>query len=179
MRAEEDAEFTAFVAQTHRQLLRSARLLTGDWHSAEDLVQTALLKVYRRWRRVRAAESALAFTQQVMVNLFLSSLRRRWHGETPHGELPEPSGSVAGGAAGGGDPGSGVGQRDALERLLRQLPRRQRAVVVLRYYEDMSVEQTAQLLSCSEATVRSQAARGLARLRAEAGLRELLAEEGR
>jgi RNA polymerase sigma-70 factor (sigma-E family) len=158
----DDTAFTEFVAETHSQLARSARLLTGDWHTAEDLVQATLMKVYRQWRRVALADSALAYTQRIMLNLFLTSLRRRWHGESPRGELPEatePSGDFTG----------AVGSRDALSAALRRLPRRQRAVVVLRYYEDLSVEQTAQLLDCSEATVRSQASRALARLRADAG----------
>ncbi|MFC5909426.1 SigE family RNA polymerase sigma factor [Streptacidiphilus monticola] len=162
MGAEEDEAFSAFVAQTHGQLHRSARLLTGDWHRAEDLVQATLMKVYRRWRRVQAADSAQAFAQQMMLNLFLTSLRRRWNGEVPKGELPEPGRS--------GDPETAFDRRDALSRALQSLPKRQRAVVVLRYYEDLSVEQTAALLACSEATVRSQAARALAKLRADAGL---------
>ncbi len=162
----DDTAFTEFVAETHGQLARSARLLTGDWHTAEDLVQATLMKVYRQWRRVVVADSALAYTQRIMVNLFLTSLRRRWHGESPHEELPEPVGA-------GPDFTGDVGNRDALSRALAGLPRRQRAVVVLRYYEDLSVEQTADLLGCSTATVRSQASRALAKLRSDAGTARL------
>jgi RNA polymerase sigma-70 factor (sigma-E family) len=160
----EDAEFTRFVAETHSQLSRSARLLTGDWHTAEDLVQATLMRVYRRWRRVAAADSALAYSQRIMINLFLTSLRRRWRGEAPQERLPETATP---------DFSAGVNERDALSRALQQLPRRMRAVIVLRYYEDLSVEQTAHLLDCSEATVRSQATRGLAKLRAGVGSTQL------
>ncbi|MHA6764635.1 SigE family RNA polymerase sigma factor [Streptacidiphilus sp. PAMC 29251] len=165
----DDVAFTEFVAETHSQLARSARLLTGDWHAAEDLVQATLMKVYRQWRRVAAADSALAYTQRIMLNLFLTSLRRRWHGESAQDELPEAAEASA-------DFTSAVGSRDALSRALRQLPRRQRAVVVLRYYEDLSVEQTAHLLDCSTATVRSQASRALAKLRSDAGSAQLTRE---
>jgi RNA polymerase sigma-70 factor (sigma-E family) len=160
----DDAAFTQFVAETHGQLARSARLLTGDWHTAEDLVQATLMRVYRRWRRVEAADSALAYTQRVMLNLFLTSLRRRWNGEAPQDRLPETAAP---------DFSTEINSRDALSRALGALPKRMRAVVVLRYYEDLSVEQTAQLLGCSEATVRSQAARALAKLRADAGTARL------
>ncbi|MFC1411430.1 SigE family RNA polymerase sigma factor [Streptacidiphilus sp. N1-12] len=165
----DDVAFTEFVAETHSQLTRSARLLTGDWHSAEDLVQATLMKVYRQWRRVVAADSALAYTQRIMLNLFLTSMRRRWHGESAQEELPEPAGAAP-------DFTGAVGSRDVLSRALRQLPRRQRAVVVLRYYEDLSVEQTAHLLDCSAATVRSQASRALAKLRSDAGTAQLTRE---
>ncbi|MFC1416036.1 SigE family RNA polymerase sigma factor [Streptacidiphilus cavernicola] len=162
----DDTAFTEFVAETHGQLARSARLLTGDWHTAEDLVQATLMKVYRQWRRVVLADSALAYTQRIMLNLFLTSMRRRWHGEAPSGELPERLGPDS-------DFTGAVGSRDALSRALAGLPRRQRAVVVLRYYEDLSVEQTADLLDCSAATVRSQASRALAKLRSDVGTARL------
>ena len=167
MAAADDEAFTEFVADTHGQLSRSARLLTGDWHTAEDLVQATLMKVYRQWRRVAAADSALAYTQRIMLNLFLTSLRRRWRGESPQENLPEPPAAAGGGSA---DLAHAVGSRDVLSRALQRLPARQRAVVVLRYYEDLSVEQTAHLLDCSAATVRSQASRALAKLRSDTGV---------
>jgi RNA polymerase sigma-70 factor (sigma-E family) len=161
--ATDDVAFTQFVADTHARLSRSARLLTGDWHAAEDLVQATLMKVYRQWRKVAAADSALAYTQRIMLNLFLTSLRRRWWGESPQEQLPDAEETAS-------DFTGAVGSRAALSQALQQLPRRQRAVVVLRYYEDLSVEQTAHLLDCSAATVRSQASRALAKLRSDAGI---------
>ncbi|MGW1544115.1 SigE family RNA polymerase sigma factor [Streptomyces sp. NPDC002309] len=149
-------EFEEFVAQCGPRLLRSAWLLTGDRHLAEDLLQTALARSWPKWRRIQD-EHPEAYVRRVMINVHASWWRRRWRGEVPHESLPESA-----------VPGDRYGEVD-LERTvreaLRRLPARQRAVVVLRYLEDRSVEETAALLNCSTGTVRSQSAKALRTLR--------------
>jgi RNA polymerase sigma-70 factor (sigma-E family) len=154
-------EFAAYVAARQRALLRTAWLLTGDWAAAEDLVQTALLKAWRRWGSI--AGSPDAYVRKVIVTTYLSWRRRKWHGETPTGTLPETPGL---------DDYRAADLRDALARLLPSLPPGQRAVLVLRHYEDLTEAQTARVLGCSVGTVKSQNARALARLRAALGTME-------
>ncbi len=150
-----------FVLARQDALLRTAWLLTGDWQQAEDLLQTSLARVWPRWERLERDGQPEAYLRRTMVNLYASWWRRKWRGEQPTEVLPDrPAGD---------DPYGDVDLRDALARLLPALPRRQRAVLVLRYYEDLSEEQTAEALGCSVGTVKSQASRALARLRATAG----------
>jgi RNA polymerase sigma-70 factor (sigma-E family) len=161
-KAELDAEFTAFVAARGQALLRTAYLLTGDYQGAEDLVQTALAKVYVAWPRVRAREAVEAYVRRTMVTTHVSWWRRRWRGEMPTdaGALPEPPGH---------DPAGDHAERDRLWRHLASLSDRQRAVVVLRFYEDLGEAEVAALLGVSVGAVKSHASRGLARLRDELG----------
>ncbi len=157
--------FDAFVQARSPALLRTAFLLTGDAHLAQDLLQTALAKVWRSWRRIERSGSAEAYARRVLVTTASSWWRRRWHGERPTGDLPEPPSS-----------GAGSGELDAVDaRLvllaaLRRLPARQRVAVVLRYYEDLSDEAVAELMGTTASSVRSQAVRGLAKLRVDGGL---------
>ncbi len=151
--------FREYVSARQRALLRSAWLLTGDWAAAEDIVQVALMKVWPRWSRIAAAGNPDGYVRRAVVTTFLSARRRRWTGEYATDALPEHVTP--------GDAYAAVEHRDQLVRALRQLGRRQRAVLVLRYVEDLTDAQVADLMGCSAATVRSQASRALATIRAE------------
>ncbi|MEU7840007.1 SigE family RNA polymerase sigma factor [Micromonospora sp. NPDC049114] len=155
-----EEEFREFVAARSAALLRTAYLLAGDWATAEDLLQTALTKTYLAWKRLGGIEAVEPYARRVMVNTSTSWWRRRWHGERPTEVLPERPGV---------DEIEQQLDRDLLWRHLRELPSRQRAVLVLRYYEDMSEAQTAALLDISPGTVKSQASRALATLRRRMG----------
>ncbi|WP_329117241.1 SigE family RNA polymerase sigma factor [Streptomyces sp. NBC_01353] len=155
-------EFAAFVESAYASLLRTARLLTGDPHAAEDLVQAALVRVYLRWGGSARWDSPQAYARKVVVNLYATWRRRRWHTEVvrPGSDSAPDTHDMA----------DGADARLELARALAALPRAQRAVVVLRFYEDLSVEQTAELLGCSPGTVKSRTNRALERLRAGGAL---------
>ncbi|SIN32599.1 SigE family RNA polymerase sigma factor [Micromonospora cremea] len=155
-----EEEFREFVAARSAALLRTAYLLTGDWATAEDLLQTALTKTYLAWKRLGGIEAVEPYARRVMVNTSTSWWRRRWHGERPTEVLPERAGV---------DEIEQQLDRDLLWRHLRELPSRQRAVLVLRYYEDMSEAQTAAMLNISPGTVKSQSSRALSTLRRRMG----------
>ncbi|WFF02757.1 SigE family RNA polymerase sigma factor [Micromonospora sp. WMMD964] len=155
-----EEQFREFVAARSAALLRTAYLLTGDWATAEDLLQTALTKTYLAWKRLGGIEAVEPYARRVMVNTSTSWWRRRWHGERPTEVLPERAGV---------DEIEQQLDRDLLWRHLKQLPNRQRAVLVLRYYEDMSEAQTAAMLDISPGTVKSQTSRALATLRRRMG----------
>ncbi|SDX99143.1 RNA polymerase sigma-70 factor, sigma-E family [Micromonospora pattaloongensis] len=155
-RAAED-EYRQFVAARMDSLRRTAYLLCRDWHTADDLVSITLGKLYRNWRRVRDAENVEAYVRGVLTHAWLDELRRPWRRERSVDQLPdhvEPQVAEA----------SAV-DRDLLLHLLGQLPPRRKAVVVLRYYCDLSVEQTADILGITTGAVKSQAARALEALR--------------
>jgi RNA polymerase sigma-70 factor (sigma-E family) len=156
--------FAAFVAARSPALVSTAWLLTGDHGRAEDLVQEALARTWQSWSRIRDDGWPEAYVRRTMVNLNISWWRRRWRGERPTAVLPQQA--LA-------DIGDQADLRDVVRRALASLPPRQRAVVVLRYFEDWSEVQTAQALGCSVGTVKSQAARAVARLRADPQLRDL------
>ncbi|MFI7425831.1 SigE family RNA polymerase sigma factor [Micromonospora sp. NPDC049836] len=155
-----EEEFREFVAARSSALLRTAYLLAGDWATAEDLLQTALTKTYLAWKRLGGIEAIEPYARRVMVNTSTSWWRRRWHGERPTEVLPERAGV---------DEIEQQLDRDVLWRHLQALPARQRAVLVLRYYEDMSEAQTAALLEISPGTVKSQTSRALNTLRRRLG----------
>lgn len=161
--------FAEFVAARSGVLLRAAWLLTGDTGKAEDLLQTVLAQVWPRWGRVLEGGNPEAYVRRVLFSTYLAWWRRRWRFEVPSPALPEaPDRSdLAGDSA----------TRDALRRALAKLSRQQRAVAVLRYVEDLPISETAELLGCSIGTVKVQAGRALAALRADPDLRELLVEE--
>jgi RNA polymerase sigma-70 factor (sigma-E family) len=163
-----DEEFSAFVTGRRVALLRTACLLTaGDPHLAEDLVQTALARMYVAWPKVRRSESADAYARRVLVNAYIDEVRRpRWRREQTVSELPDLPGRPDTGPGGGG-PDAVDG--DVIRTALAELPKRMRAAVVLRHWLDLSVEETASLLDCSEGTVKSQTAKGIARLRSLLG----------
>jgi RNA polymerase sigma-70 factor (sigma-E family) len=162
-----EEEFREFVAARSAALLRTAYLLAGDWATAEDLLQTALTKTYLAWKRLGQIEAVEPYARRVLVNTATSWWRRRWHGERPTEVLPERA---------AGDGQDERVERDAVWRHVKALPSRQRAVLVLRFYEDLSEAQTAHLLGVSVGTVKSQCSRALATLRqrlGEAGLAPL------
>ncbi|WP_034592361.1 SigE family RNA polymerase sigma factor [Hamadaea tsunoensis] len=153
-----DPSFVSFVEERSTALLRTAYLLTGDRGHAEDLLQTALLRTLRHWRRARDAPES--YVRQVLVNLSRDRIRTLLR--RPR-ELPLPPDPDALRSA---DPAADrFGERQEIAQVLRVLPIRQRQVVVLRFFEDLTVEQTARLLGCSTGTVKSYTSRGLARLR--------------
>jgi len=156
-REEIDREFREFVTGRSPALLRTAYLLGGDWATAEDLLQVALTKTYLAWLRLGTIEAIEPYARRVLVNTATSWWRRRWHGERPTDVLPDMPAS------------DGLDERLERDRLWRHvvtLPARQRAVLVLRFYEDQSEAETARLLGVSVGTVKSQCARALASLRA-------------
>jgi RNA polymerase sigma-70 factor (sigma-E family) len=146
--------FEEFVAVASPRLLRTAFLLTRDIGHAEDLLQTALAKAWRAWHRVDGDPEP--YVRRIIVTSHATWWRRRWRGEEPTGELPERPGE---------SPQEGIGEREWLWQALGRLPRRQRAVLVLRFYEDLTEAQVAGLLGCSVGTVKSQASKALAKLR--------------
>jgi RNA polymerase sigma-70 factor (sigma-E family) len=152
-----DAEFSEYAGARMRLLRRSAYLLCGDWHRAEDLTQTALTKVYVSWSRVRRADNVDGYVRTVLVRAFLDEERRAWKRERPTAVLADVP--LA-------DPASFADSRIDLARALSTLPARQRAAVVLRCWEDLPIAEVARTLDCSEGTVKSQTSRGLAALRA-------------
>lgn len=159
MKAEDEAEFRDYVAGRWTWLVQAAVLLTGDsWH-AEDLAQTALVRVFASWSRVRAADDMDAYTMRILINQNKNRFRKRAVVEDLRGVLPE---------RGDEDPMPRVDQRAGLLAALASLPKRQREVVVLRYWEDYSEAQTARILGCSVGTVKSQASKALAKLRTHA-----------
>ena len=153
----DEAEFRAFVEANGATLLHAARLLTGDHHRGEDLVQTALTRVYLKWGRI---DAPLAYARRALVTAHIDQSRRRWWGERPTEQLPETAGID--GALASSD------LRDELRRLLAELSPRERAVVVLRFYCDLSEHETADTLGIPLGTVKSSCARALARMRVEA-----------
>ena len=157
-------DFEEFVTARGPALLRLALMLTGDAYLAQDLVQSALASAYRHWRRVEAADAPQAYVRQILVREHLSWWRRRSSGEIVGDTRAEPSGRSAWRGATADVTGE-LASRDAAWALLARLPRKQRAVLALRYYEDLSDAQIAAALGCSAATVRSNASRALATLR--------------
>jgi RNA polymerase sigma-70 factor (sigma-E family) len=154
-----EADFDAFVVARSPALLRSAFLLVGDEDLAEDLLQTALTKSWFAWKRI--AGEPEAYVRRVLVTTSASWWRRRWTREAPTAVLPERHSS------GGADAAT---DRQDLWDAIGRLPRRQRAVVVLRYLEDRTEVETAQLMGCAVGTVKSQCARALVKLRLDAAL---------
>jgi RNA polymerase sigma-70 factor (sigma-E family) len=153
----EMVEFDDFVVARSQALVRSAYLLVRDEGLAEDLVQTALAKAWFAWRRIDDPE---AYVRRVMVTTSTSWWRRRWVGETPTAD-PSAQGALVDAAP--------VDAQDLWDAI-GHLPRRQRAVVVLRYIEDRTETETADLLGCSVGTVKSQCSKALAKLRLDSAL---------
>ncbi|WP_244932044.1 SigE family RNA polymerase sigma factor [Nocardioides sp. W7] len=148
--------FEEFVAARSGALWRSAYLLTGDRQKAEDLLQTALVKVWRRWDSIVRREAAEAYVRAAIATTYTDWWRRRWNGEVPTSALPDAAGPCE---------STGVEVRRDVLAALARLPRGQRAVVVLRFFDDLSEQQTADALGVSVGTVKSQTSRALAALR--------------
>src|SRR6476659_8632261 len=150
----DETTFESFVASTGNQTFRTALLLCGDWHLAEDLTQSTYAKVFASWAKVRRADNPLAYLRTVLMNTYLSHRRLRRRSETPFATLPDRA-----------LPRTDPSTRMALLDGLRSLPHTDRAVLVLRYWEDRSVAQTAQDLGLSEGAVRTRTTRAAQRLR--------------
>ncbi len=160
MRSDDEERFREFVVSRWHSLARTAYLLTGDHGRAEDLVQTALEKTHRHWRRIQRHDLPEVYVRRVMVNRVISWSRRRRFLELPLLAATQPP-TV--------DPYADSDLRDALWRALAALPPRMRAVLVLRFYEDLSEAEIAKALDCSIGSVKSQASRGLSRVRETVG----------
>ena len=147
-------DFREFVSARQGALRRTAYLLCGDWHQAQDLTQQTLAKLFVAWPRVRAVEAVDSYARQVLVRTYIDESRKRRNHELVTAELPES-----------GVEGPEIETRLALMEALKQLSPRQRAVVALRFWDDMSVEATAEALGMNANTVKSDTARALAKLK--------------
>ena len=166
MRPDEES-FGSYLAADGARLLRFAYVLTGDHHLAEDVVQEALVQVHRRWARI---DEPHAYVRKAVLRHYLSWRRRRSSGELPAQDATDRS-------VRGVDHADLVADRDALWTLLATLPRQQRAVLTLRFYEDLDDAAIAELIGCSPAAVRAYASRGLARLRQSDGAVQMVRGE--
>ena len=158
-------DFDGFVRARGVALHQTAFLLTGDWALAEDLLQTALARSYLRWGRIDDHEG---YVRRVLVNTYSSWWRRRWRGEVPHDVLPDVASD---------ERWADVDTRTALWEALSRLPRRMRAVVVLRFHEDLTEAAVAEALGVSVGTVKSQCAKAMAKLRDDAALTDYATRE--
>jgi len=152
--------FEEFVAVRSPSLLRTAYLLTRDWALAEDLLQTSLARAWSAWARI--GDNPEAYVRKIIYNTYASWWRRRWNGEEPTAEMPE--------LAAHRDDLAQVDDRERVWQALGKLPKRQRTVLVLRFFEDLSEAETAELLECSPGTIKSQTSRALAKLRLDVSL---------
>ncbi|MCX4550857.1 SigE family RNA polymerase sigma factor [Streptomyces sp. NBC_01387] len=150
-----EREFREFAEARQASLRRSAYLLCGDWHQAQDLTQTTLMKLYAAWGRVRRDGNVEAYARTILTRTFIDQYRKALWREEPVEDVPDLPSAEA----------DVPEMRLVMRSALMELPPRYRAVLVLRYWEDWSVEQTAEALRVTPGTVKSQSARGLARLR--------------
>ncbi|MFD4791105.1 SigE family RNA polymerase sigma factor [Streptomyces sp. NPDC058459] len=157
--------FASYVHARHPALLRAARSLTANTSDAEDLLQTALAKTYVAWERIEDHRALDGYVRRALLNTRTSQWRRRRVEEYVCDELPEPEPR-----SGADDPAERQALRDAMWRAVLRLPARQRAMVVLRYYEDLSEARTAELLGVSVGTVKSAVSRALGKLREDSEL---------
>jgi RNA polymerase sigma-70 factor (sigma-E family) len=163
------AGFAEFVVSRERALQRTAWLLTGDWALAQDLVQTALVRSWPRWERIRRRENPEIYVRKVMVNTWLTWTRRKWRGEQAFAYVPD---DVA-----PGDLATETAIRVAVRQALERLTQRQRAVLVMRVFDDMSEADVARALSLAVGTVKSTTAQALAKLRQDPQLAGLMDRE--
>jgi RNA polymerase sigma-70 factor (sigma-E family) len=154
----DDVQFHEYVSTRLERWRRSAYLLCQDWHTADDIVSVMVGRLYDHWRRAREADNVDAYAQRILTRTWLNEARRPWRRELAWDEPPDQALPDM----------SSVVDRESLAALLRSLGPRQRAVIVLRFYLDHTVEETASILGISEGTVKSQSARGLATLRLSA-----------
>ncbi|MDX6281259.1 MAG: hypothetical protein QOH03_2330 [Kribbellaceae bacterium] len=163
-------DFEEFASTQYAALLRTAYLLTQNRATAEDLVQTTLAKCWLVWKRI-AHDNPMPYVRRTMLNTYTAWWRRRWNSEYPTEDLPHVADA---------DGHPAVEARTDLTEALRRLPKRMRAVVVLRFYEDLTEAETARLLNCSIGTIKSQTSRALAKLRIDPSLLDhTLAKEER
>lgn len=162
MRRRDEPDFTEFATAAVRRLRRTAYLMCGDWHRAEDAAQDALVRVYRRWDKLSHQDGLNTYAHKAVVSVVLDQAKRPWRREQTTDNLQEQPSSDEHGV---------VDDRLLVIAALAELPARQRACVVLRHYADLSLEDTAEALGISTGTVKSQASRGLVRLRELLGSR--------
>lgn len=158
MRRRDEADFTEFAAAAVGRLRRTAYLMCGDWHRAEDAAQDALVRIYRRWDKLNREHGLTTYAHKVVVSVVLDQAKRPWrreHSTAEPGELARADGAGV------------IDDRQLVMAALAGIPSGQRACVVLRHYADLSIEDTAQVLGISVGTVKSQTSRGLALLREE------------
>ena len=163
--------FAQFIEARQLALQRTAWLLTNDWAMAQDLVQTALARSWPYWGRIRRGDDPEIYVRRVMVNTWSTWRRRRWRAEQPSGELADQ--------ASAGDLAGEVTTRLAVRSLLAALTDRQRAVVVLRLFDDLSEAQVAQILGCAAGTVKATMSQAMARLRRDPQLVDLVERRAR
>ncbi|EID54480.1 SigE family RNA polymerase sigma factor [Saccharomonospora xinjiangensis] len=160
----DDEEFAEYFAAKRDSVRRTAYLLCGDWHRADDLAQTAFVSLHRKWRKIRDRRAVDAYLRKTLARAAIDESRRPWRREEHTGEVPQPR------VADGGDAlADRVSARADLLAGLARVPSKQRAVLVLRYFEGLDVASVARALGCSEGNVKSQTARGLAKLRTALG----------
>ncbi|GAA3538504.1 SigE family RNA polymerase sigma factor [Kribbella ginsengisoli] len=158
MRRRDEPEFTEFAEASIGRLRRTAYLMCGDWHRAEDAAQDALVRIYRRWPELNREHGLNTYAHKVVVSAVLDQAKRPWRREKATAEPGEPRRPQP-------DPVGTIDTRQLVVAALAQIPAGQRACVVLRHYADLSIEESAQVLGISPGTVKSQTARGLAQLR--------------
>ncbi len=159
MRQDQEEDFRDYVAGRGAALRRTAFLVAGDWHDAEDAVSVVFVRLYLRWASIRAHSALDAWTRTAVIRVVLDQRRRGWSRRERVAEtLPDRA-----------EPVADIDERLTVRAALQQVPRRQRAVLVLRYWEDLSVRETAVILNCTSGTVKSQTARGLVALRRALG----------
>lgn len=163
MSPHDSSDFPAFASRSTAPLTRLAYLLCGDQHLAHDLVQTCLIRLYQAWPRLRDHDVADGYARKVLLRCWLNERRRPWRrAESRDGWVPDTQAPER-------DAAGDVHLKEVIRAALTKLPPRQRAAVVLRYWSQHSVTETAAILRCSEGTVKSQSARGLAALRQALG----------
>ncbi|MDQ3402435.1 MAG: SigE family RNA polymerase sigma factor [Actinomycetota bacterium] len=154
----EEQEFAEYFANRRDAVRRTAYMLCGDWHRADDLTQTAFVALHRRWRKIRDRKALDAYVRRSVVRAMIDETRRPWRRERYVETMPDVASSD-------GEVGNAVATRSTLLDGLSRVPPRQRAVLVLRFLEGLDVTATAEALKCSEGTVKSQTSRGLTALR--------------
>jgi RNA polymerase sigma-70 factor (sigma-E family) len=167
----DDEDYQGFVIARYRTLVRAAVLLGCSRQDAEDAVQDALIKCYRAWPRVSAVDDPDAYVYRVLVNGISRGWRRKWRGEAPFRELPEPPPA--------GDPADALSMSQTVRAALERLGLKQRQVLVLRYFLDLTETQIADILGIAQGTVKSRASRAIAALSQDASLTELLSTHPR
>ncbi|CAL9666940.1 SigE family RNA polymerase sigma factor [Saccharothrix sp. NPDC042600] len=158
----DEQEFAEYFAARREAVRRTAFLLCGDWHRADDLAQTAFVALHRRWRKVRDKQALDAYVRRTLVRAVIDESRRPWRRERFVDSVPDTP-------AHDGEVGDAVATRETLVAGLKRVPPRQRAVLVLRFLEGLDVSAAAEVLGCSEGTVKSQTSRGLEALREALG----------
>jgi RNA polymerase sigma-70 factor (sigma-E family) len=164
MRDASEEEYVEYVTARIPALRRLAYLLAGDEHRADDLVQQTITRLYVKWSRAKAADNLDAYVRTMLVRTYVDERRLGWARVRLFRDAPEPPPYQ----------NDGIEDRQVVRAALRQVPRRQQAVLVLRFFYDLSVDDVAEMLGCSTGTVKSQTARGLATLRRLLGERELV-----